>query len=102
MTQAVDSFSVGCLISELLLGVPLFCPCPDGPHYLQERLAVSCHILGPFEHSFGAHINQEHPGMFSEDDFTNPILPGVVSESTLLFLQTTEPLDVCGIIYLSS
>lgn len=100
ITTGVDSFSVGCLISELLLGVPLFCPCPEGPSYLRERLAVLCHTLGPFEQETGRQIEREHPGTFCEGDFTEPGWPDDMSDSTLWFIQNTETLEVGGMFYL--
>lgn len=76
-------------------GQPLFCHVKEGPQYLSEKLATMYHVLKPIKEEIGIRIEEDFPGSFTEEDYTEVTWRGDIwSDSTLTFLESNVSLEV--------
>ena len=60
-SQAIDAWSIGCVIYEVVTREHLLYPCED----MWEHLSAIDHIMGPFPHEFAVAAENKNKGLFN-------------------------------------
>ncbi|PPQ71219.1 hypothetical protein CVT26_010997 [Gymnopilus dilepis] len=91
-SEKSDGFSLGCLISELLLGRPLFPRCLPGPNYRREKTILFDVILGPFPDDLISAIRRTYSGIFSTPTSDFPEVDASIHRRIRRYAEDALPL----------
>ncbi|PPQ72616.1 hypothetical protein CVT26_004090 [Gymnopilus dilepis] len=90
-----DCFAIGCIIWEMLTGIPLFIACEEGPRYQLDKAYLFEDVLGPYPESFTEKLKRQHSHYFPSPHSNHLIPSGYVSETVQNYLSVSRrPEDI--------